>query len=146
MESGDENLTPQLLSKLWTMAKAQKVPDDEGLEAFQKFMVMHEDMHEYWERLEKDPSTSLDVDGENLLLHIAMDAATLRGLEENEPPGLQDLLRIMLRNGIDKGRAFHVLSRAMQHEFLEAASKEQMMDLQAYVRRAGEYVRQVMTG
>jgi hypothetical protein len=144
MPSEGENLTPELLSRLWTMAKAQQVPDDGGLEAFQRFMVLHEDMHEYWERLEKDRSTSLDVDGENLMLHIAMDAATMRGLEENQPPGLKELLQSMLEKGIEQGRAFHVLSQAMQHEFLDAASRGQEMDLQAYFQRASDYFHEVM--
>jgi hypothetical protein len=146
MASDGESPTPELLARLWTMAKAQQMPDDEGLEAFQRFMVLHEDMHEYWERLEKDRTASLEVDGENLLLHIAMDAATMRGLEKDQPPGLKELLQMMLRNGIEQGRAFHVLSRAMEHEFLDAASKGQEMDLGAYFRRARDYIQEVMKG
>lgn len=143
METEGQNLTPQTLVRLWTMAKAQETPDDEALAAFQKFMVMHEDMHEYWEQLAADPSTSLEVDGENLMLHIAMDAATMRALELNQPPGLKDLLQAMLTKGFDQGRAFHVLSQAMQHEFLESAEKGQEMNVQGWLRRATDYSGQI---
>jgi hypothetical protein len=48
-------------------------------------MILHEDMHEIWDRLVDDPRTSLEIDGENLLLHIAMDAATEKALESKRP-------------------------------------------------------------
>src|SRR6185295_2558600 len=87
-EPTEKNLTPRLLAELWKDAKSRKAPADEGLAAFQKFMVLHEDMHAVWDRLLEDPTTSLEIDGENLLLHIAMDAATEKALERNEPEGL----------------------------------------------------------
>ena len=39
-----QQLTPALLAELWTAAKKQEAPGDEGLAAFQKFMILHEDM------------------------------------------------------------------------------------------------------
>ena len=144
METDDRNLSPQLLRKLWAMAKAKQVPEEEALAAFQKFMVLHEDMHETWERLEKDSETSLDVGGENLLVHIAMDAATMRSLETDQPPGVANLMGFLAQKGFDQGHAFHVISQAMQHEFLTAASRGQEMDPAKYVERAKDYCRQAV--
>jgi hypothetical protein len=146
VESDDGNLTPQVLSRLWTMAKAKKTPGEPGLASFQKFMVMHEDMHEVWERLEKDPATSLDVDGENLLVHIAMDAATMRGLETNQPMGIANLYASLVKKGFDQSEAFHVLSQAMQHEFLSAASQGQEMEIPKFLDRATKYYQQAVEG
>ncbi len=144
MESDDGNLTPRVLSRLWTLAKAKKTPEEEGLAAFQKFMVMHKDMHEIWERLEKDPATSLDVEGENLLVHIAMDAATMRGLETNQPMGIANLYASLVKKGFEQGEAFHVLSQAMQHEFLSAASEGQEMEIPKFLDRATKYYTQAV--
>ena len=126
------------------MAKSKKTPDEEGLASFQKFMVMHEDMHEVWERLEKDPATSLDVEGENLLVHIAIDAATMRGLETNQPMGIANLFASLVKKGFDQSEAFHVLSQAMQHEFLAAASQGHEMEIPKFLDRATKYYQRAL--
>jgi len=144
VESDPGNLTPGVLSRLWRMAKAREIPEEEGLASFQKFMVLHEDMHEVWERLETDPETSLDVDGENLLVHIAIDAATMRGLEANQPLGIANLYSSLVQKGFDPTDAFHVLSQAMQHEFLAAAHEGQEMDIPKFLERATRYYHQAV--
>lgn len=146
MSADSKNLTPQVLAELWTMAKARQSPDDEALAAFQRFMVIHEDLHEYWEGLEKDPATPLVVEGENLLVHLAMDVSTMRGLEANEPEGLAPLYASLIQGGLDQGAAFHVLSQAMQHEFLTAASQGQEMELPKFLERATAYAKEALEG
>jgi hypothetical protein len=136
------NLTPQILADLWRSYHESQAPSDPDLAAFQKFMVLHADMHEYWERLLTDMTTPLEVKGENLLVHIAMDAATERALSEDQPPGLQALFSALVQKGMPEGDAFHVLSQAMQHEFLIAAEADNEMDLAAFFRRAEDYCRQ----
>ncbi|HVR87733.1 MAG TPA: hypothetical protein VMU54_25625, partial [Planctomycetota bacterium] len=71
----EQQLTPALLAGLWKDLKEERPSEDEALAAFQKFMLLHEDMHGLWDRLVDDPSTPVEVNGENVLLHIAMDAA-----------------------------------------------------------------------
>lgn len=144
MDEPENNLTPQVLAGLWTQAKAKQTPDDAGLAAFQKFMILHEDMHEQWEKLEKNPEEPLLVDGENLLVHIAMDASTMRALETNEPSGISPLYARLIESGLDQGVAFHVLSQAMQHEFLAAATIGQEMELPKFLARATEYTQQAI--
>src|SRR4051812_43843128 len=107
----EKNLTPALLGDLWKAARLKQVPSDEGLAAFQKFMILHEDMHAVWERLADDPSTSLEIDGENLMLHIAMDAATEKALEQNQPEGLPGVFALLVEGGFDQSRAFHVIAQ-----------------------------------
>jgi hypothetical protein len=142
---GDEkSLTPSLLAELWRAAKKQQAPADEGLAAFQKFMILHEDMHEIWDRLVDDPATPLEIDGENLLVHIAMDAATEKALETNEPAGLPGVFALLVQGGFDQGRAFHVISQAMEHEFLTAASQDQEMTPDGFMTRAKEYAKQAL--
>ena len=140
----DKNLTPRVLAELWTQAKARRTPDDAGLVAFQKFMVLHEEMHGHWEKLEKDPDTPLMVARENLLLHIAMDVSTMRALEGDEPSGISGLYATLLGNGLDQGAAFHVLSQAMQHEFLTAATGGREMELPKFLARATSYAQQAI--
>ena len=143
-EEEEKALTPALLAQLWVAAKKQQMPGDEGLAAFQKFMILHEDMHAYWDRLVEDPATSLEVEGENLLLHIAMDAATEKALEKNEPEGLPGVFALLVQGGFDQSRAFHVIAQAMEHEFLTAASQNQEMTLDGFMNRAQEYARQAL--
>ena len=143
-EPVERALTPELLADLWRLAQKQETPPDEGLAAFQKFMILHEDMHAYWERLVEDPKTPLDVDGDNLLLHIAMDAATEKALESNEPAGLPGVFALLVEGGFDQSRAFHVISQAMEHEFLTAASQDQEMTMDGFLNRAKEYSRQAL--
>ena len=143
-QDGERSLTPALLAELWKSAKKREAPPDEGLAAFQKFMVLHEDMHGIWDRLVDDPTTSLEVDGENLLLHIAMDAATEKALEMNEPAGLPGVFALLVEGGFDQSRAFHVISQAMEHEFLTSASQDQEMTLDGFMTRAKEYAKQAL--
>jgi hypothetical protein len=144
MDEAENNLTSKVLAGLWTQAKAKQTPDDAGLAAFQKFMILHEEMHVHWEKLEKDPEEPLLVDGENLLVHIAMDASTMRALETNEPSGISPLYARLIQNGLEQGMAFHVLSQAMQHEFLASATEGHEMELPKFLARAAEYTKQAI--
>jgi hypothetical protein len=141
---GEKSLTPALLADLWVAARKREAPADEELAALQKFMVLHEDMHDTWDRLVDDPMTSLDVDGENLLLHIAMDAATEKALENNDPAGLPGVFALLVQGGFDQSRAFHVIAQAMEHEFLTAAAQEQEMTSDGFMSRAKEYAKQAL--
>ena len=141
---GEKSLTPALLADLWMAARKREAPADEELASLQKFMVLHEDMHDIWDRLVDDPMTSLDVDGENLLLHIAMDAATEKALENNDPAGLPGVFALLVQGGFDQSRAFHVIAQAMEHEFLTAAAQEQEMTSDGFMSRAKEYAKQAL--
>ncbi len=137
-------LTPALLAELWRDVKAEKPAEDESLAAFQKFMLLHEDMHAIWDKLLEDPATSLEVEGENLLLHIAMDAASEKSLMKNEPMGIQSVFAALVAGGFDEGRAFHVVQQAMMHEFLTAASQSQEMSMEGFLTRARNYGKQAI--
>ena len=143
-EPQETEFTPQVMADLWKAARMKEVPSDESLAAFQRFMILHEDMHDYWDRLVENPAASLQVDDENLLLHIAMDAATEKALEKNEPAGLPGLYAMLVSGGFDESRAFHVIAQAMQHEFLTAVSQNQEMTLDGFMARAKEYCRQAL--
>jgi hypothetical protein len=127
---------------LWNLTKAGQAPADEELARMQKYMAMHEDMHAHFERIAQDPSAPLDVDGENLPLHIAMDAATEAALERGEPDGLREIMQGMLSANVDPSMAFHAISQAMMHEFVIAASNGQEMDLNQFLARAANYAMQ----
>src|SRR5690242_2115037 len=137
-------LTREVFVSIWTMAKAGQAPDDADLARMQKFMLMHDDMHEHFERIANDETASIDVEGENLVLHIAMDAATEKSLELDQPSGARALMQAMLDAQLDPGRAFHVLSQAMMHAFVIAADQEREMDESEYLDRARAYVQQVL--
>lgn len=137
-------LTRELFVSLWTMARAGQAPDDAELARMQKFMLMHDDMHPHFERFAADPSSPMEVEGENLMLHIAMDAATEKSLEFDEPAGSRDLMQGLLDAGMEPGRAFHVLSQAMMHAFLIAAGEEREMAGQEYLDRAKAYAHQAL--
>jgi hypothetical protein len=143
-EGAEQALTPALMARLWRDVKAEKEAPEEALAAFQKFMLLHEDMHAVWDRLLVDPATPLEVDGENLMLHIAMDAASEKSLMKNEPMGIQAVFAALVAGGFDEGRAFHVIQQAMMHEFLTAASQNQEMSMDGFLGRAREYGRQAI--
>ena len=134
-----QSLTAQVLADLWRAVKESRVPEDPDLAGFQKFMVLHGDMHDVWDRLLEDPETPLRLEGEDLVVHIAMDLSTERALEQNRPEGIRQIYASMVSVGLDQGQAFHVLSQAMMHEFTGAAEQGQPMDLNAFMRRAVLY-------
>ena len=135
-------LTREIFVGLWTSAKAGGKSPDEGLARMQKFMVMHDDMHPHLDRIAGDPAESLEVHGENLMLHIAMDAATEQSLEADDPSGIRLLMQGMIDQQFDPGHAFHVLSQAMTHEFITASQQDQDMDRQRFLARATSYAEQ----
>ena len=142
---GEEpQLTPALLAGLWKDLKEERPSEDEALAAFQKFMLLHEDMHGLWDRLLDDPSTPVEVNGENVLLHIAMDAACEKALQKNEPAGVQAIFAALIQGGFEASDAFHVVQQAMMHEFLTAASQDQEMSLDGFLTRAREYGKQAV--
>jgi hypothetical protein len=137
-------LTPAVFAEIWTATKAERAVENPDLARFQKFMVLHEDLHGLWDQLVEDPSTSLEIEGENMMLHVAMDAATEAALESGTPAGLRGLFQALTQAGFDEGRAFHVLSQAMMHEFIVAAEKGEEMSLDLYLNRATDYTGQAM--
>jgi hypothetical protein len=135
-------VTPQTFASLWTQAKRQEAPDDPELARIQKYMVMHDDMHALFDDFERDPSQPPVRDGENLMLHILMDATTEKALEWDQPPGIRKMLQEMLDGAIDPAVAFHALSRAMQDEYLDAAAKGDDMNQSDFMIRASQYAKQ----
>jgi len=140
----EQQLTPALLAGLWKDLKEERPSEDEALAAFQKFMLLHEDMHGLWDRLVDDPSTPVEVNGENVLLHIAMDAACEKALQNNEPAGVQAVFAALVQGGFEAGDAFHVVQQAMMHEFLTSASQNQEMSPDGFLARAREYGKQAV--
>jgi hypothetical protein len=135
----------ETLVQLWTDAKAGRTPADPDLARAQKYMMMHDDMHEHFEAAERDPAAPLTVDGESLLVHVLMDAATEKALELDEPAGVRTLMQSLLTAGMDPGRAFHVLSQAMQHEMtVQLTAGRDELDPAAWLRRCIEYAQQAM--
>ena len=137
-------LTPAVFVEIWTATKADRALEDPDLARFQKFMVLHEDLHPLWEKLVEDPATSLEVEGENMMLHVAMDAATEAALESGKPEGLRGLFQALTQAGFDEGRAFHVLSQAMMHEFILQAEQGKELGLDLFLNRATDYTGQAM--
>jgi len=140
----EPQLTPALLAGLWKDLREERPAEDEALAAFQKFMLLHEDMHEIWDRLVDDPATPVELNGENVILHIAMDAACEKALERNDPAGIQAIFAALVQGGFEAGDAFHVVQQAMMHEFLTAASQNQEMSLEGFLTRAREYGKQAV--
>ena len=101
--SEEQSLTPALLAGLWKDLKEERPSQDEALAAFQKFMLLHEDMHEIWDRLVDDPATPVELNGENVILHIAMDAACEKALERNDPAGIQAVFAALVQGGFEAG-------------------------------------------
>ena len=140
----EQQLTPALLAGLWKDLKEERPSEDEALAAFQKFMLLHEDMHAIWDKLLDDPQTPLEVNGENVMLHIAMDAACEKALEKNEPAGIQAVFAALVQGGFEAGHAFHVVQQALLHEFLTASSQNQEMSLDGFLERARAYGKQAV--
>ena len=140
----EQQLTPALLAGLWKDLKEERPAEDEALAAFQKFMLLHEDMHGIWEQLLEDPTAPVELNGENVVLHIAMDAACERALQNNEPAGVQAVFAALVQGGFEAGDAFHVVQQAMLHELLTSASQNQEMSLEGFLTRAREYGKQAV--
>jgi hypothetical protein len=135
-------LTRAIFVDIWNAAKAGQRNADDGLARIQKFMMMHQDMHAHFDRIAADPAEPVEVGGESLMLHLAMDAATEQALEADDPSGIRLLMQSMIDQKFEPGRAFHVLSQAMTHEFLIAARAGGEMDRQRFLARATSYAEQ----
>jgi hypothetical protein len=135
-------LNRETFVQLWAAAKAGQTPDDEYAALLQKYMMMHEDLHQHFERIAGDPNVPLEVDGENLMLHIAMDAATEKSLATDTPAGIRDVMQDLINSQMDPGVAFHVLAQALTHETIthyNASGGETEMDPANYLNRARAY-------
>jgi len=137
------DLNAAVLADLWKHAKAKKTPKEPYLQAVLRFMILHENFHPWWEKLAADPTIPLVVDGENLVVHIAMDAAAENAIQTDRPEGIRDLFEDLQARGMEKERAFHVVSRAMADEFLLAGEAGEQMDLVKFYVRAKAYAGRV---
>jgi hypothetical protein len=129
--------------QLWNATKAGQTANDEYAALLQKYMAMHEDMHQQFEAIANDPEAPLEVDGENLMLHIAMDAATEKALAEDLPAGIRAVMQDLLNQQMDPGVAFHVISQALMHESIthyDATGEE--MNPEGFLDRAKAYAAQ----
>jgi hypothetical protein len=138
-------LNSDVLRNLWIMAKAGQKHEDPEYQRIQKYMVLHGDMHEIWDRLEADPSTSLVIDNHDVMLHIGMDAAAEKSIEQDEPKGMQQLFVVMRNAGIEETVAFHVISRSLYMEFLQAATLGKEVEMDKLYARAAELTREAVT-
>jgi len=132
-----------IVADLWKHAKEKKTPKEPFLQSVLRFMILHENFHPMWEKLVADPTIPLVVDGENVVLHVAMDAAAENAITTDRPEGIRDLFESLEARGLEKGRAFHVISRAMMDEYLVAAEAGEPMDLVRYYARAKDYAGRV---
>ena len=136
-------LNAAVLADLWKHAKANKTPKEPFLQSVLRFMLLHENFHAMWEKLAADPTIPLVVDGENIVLHVAMDAAAENAIQTDRPEGIRELFEGLEARGMDKGRAFHVVSKAMADEFLIAGEAGEPMDLVKFYARAKDYAGRV---
>jgi hypothetical protein len=132
-------LNAAIVADLWKKAKEDRTPKEPYLQAVLKFMLLHENFHPMWEKLAADPTISLVVDGENVVLHVAMDAAAENAILTDRPEGIRDLFENLQARGVEQGRAFHVISKAMMDEYLVAAEAGEPMDLVRLYARAKDY-------
>ena len=132
-------LNAAVVADLWKKAKANKTPKEPYLQAVLRFMLLHENYHAMWDRLVADPTIPLVVEGENIVLHVAMDAAAENAITTDRPEGIKELFEGLEAGGMEKGRAFHAISRAMMDEYLVAAEAGEPMDLVRFFVRARDY-------
>lgn len=132
-------LNAAIVGDLWKKAKEHKTPKEPYLQAVLRFMFLHENFHAMWEKLSADPTIPLVIDGENVVLHVAMDAASENAIQTDRPEGIKELFETLEESGTEKGRAFHVISKAMMDEYLVAAEAGEPMDLVRFYARAKDY-------
>ena len=132
-------LNAAVVGDLWKKAKENKTPKEPYLQSVLRFMFLHENFHEMWEKLAADPTLPLVIDGENVVLHVAMDAAAENAIQTDRPEGIKELFESLEQGGMEKGRAFHAISKAMMDEYLVAAEAGEPMDLVRFYARAKDY-------
>jgi hypothetical protein len=132
-------LNAAVVGDLWKHAKSHQTPKDPFLQSVLRFMLLHENFHAMWEKLAADPTIPLVVDGENLVLHVAMDAAAENAIQTDRPEGIRELFEDLHSRGVEKGRAFHVISKAMLDEYLLAGESGEPLDLVRFYVRAKDY-------
>ena len=138
------SITIELLIDLWKNTKAERVANDPDLKRFQKFMVLHEDMHPAFEQLEADPNALPVADRDRLLLHLSMDVGTESALQQGQPEGIRNVMESLLRAGFDDGEAFHILSFSMAERFVAAAERGQEFDPSDWLAHAGQKAAQAI--
>ncbi len=132
-------LNAAVLADLWKHAKSKKTPKEPFLQSVLRFMLLHENFHPMWEKLADDPTLPLVVDGENIVVHVAMDAAAENAIQTDRPEGIRDLFERLQAGGMERGRAFHVISKALADEFLLAGEAGEPVDLVKFYARAKDY-------
>lgn len=139
-------LNAAVVADLWRHAKANQTPKGPFLQSVLRFMLLHENFHPMWEKLAADPTIPLVVDGENIVLHVAMDAAAENAIQTDRPEGIRELFEDLQAGGVERGRAFHVVSKAMADEYLLAGESGEPMDLVKVYARAKEYGARALGG
>ena len=136
-------LNASIVAELWKHAKANQTPRDPFLQSVLRFMLLHENFHPMWEKLAADPTLPLVVDGENVVLHVAMDAAAENAIQTDRPEGIREVYEGLESRGVEKERAFHAISSAMRDEYLTAGEAGEPMDLVRFYARAKDYAGRV---
>ena len=132
-------LNAAVVAELWKHAKTNQTPKDPFLQSVLRFMLLHENFHAMWEKLAADPTIPLVVDGENVVLHVAMDAASENAIQTDRPEGIRELFEELEAKGVEKERAFHAISSAMRDEYLVAGEAGEPLDLVRFYLRAKDY-------
>lgn len=132
-------LNAAVVADLWKKSKVNKTPKDPFLQSVLRFMLLHENFHPMWEKIAADPTIPLVVDGDNVVLHVAMDAAAENAIQTDRPEGIRELFEELQARGMEKERAFHVISRAMNDEYLLAGEAGEPLDLVRFYARAKDY-------
>jgi hypothetical protein len=136
-------LNAAVVADLWKKAKENKTPKEPYLQAVLRFMLLHENFHAMWEKLAADPTLPLVIDGENVVLHVAMDAAAENAIQTDRPEGIRELFDDLQAGGMEKERAFHVISKAMADEYLLANEAGEPLDQVRFYLRAKDYAGRV---
>jgi len=138
-------LNAAVVGDLWKKAKENKTPKEPFLQSVLRFMLLHENFHAMWEKLAADPTIPLVVDGENVVVHVAMDAAAENAIQTDRPEGIKELFEGLQTRGVEKERAFHVISSAMRDEYLVAGEAGEPMDHVRLYARAKDYAARSLT-
>ena len=107
-------------------------------------MQHHNEWWAEWDLV--DPATArLEIGIENHLIHIHHDAAVKTQLDSKEPKELSVLYQTLREKGFDEFESIHTLALALTEETWFARENNQSLNMQRYLERAADYVKQALS-
>ena len=141
-----QELTCQWTAEVWKAHRAGHALEGEALDTA-ICMEKHPEWWHVWDSLPTAQDTGILVEGPdgnpcNPLLHLTVDAAVKRQLDQEDPKEIRQIYNWMTAVGVEDLEAMHVIGRALSGELWEILKYGRTYDEARYLSFARRYAQE----